>query len=172
MRFIYWMLAFLLVLIVFSYKAHAKPEIAYYYDGDTVKILDQNMSYKLRINHIDAPERNQSYGKKSRRALMQLCQNKSVKVIITGVDHYQRQLGELYCDQENASVYMLKNGYAWFYTRYSNMRDFAAIEQTARENKLGLWQAKKPLAPWIWRKLNASTQNLSSPTTQKLQKTD
>ena len=135
MRFIYWMLAFLLILIVFSYKAHAAPTIAYYYDGDTVKIKDHNKTYKLRINHIDAPERNQPYGKKARRALMQLCQNKSIKVIITGIDLYHRQLGELFCDQENASSYMLKNGYAWFNTKYSTKLDLADIEQYAKKNK-------------------------------------
>lgn len=45
-------------------------EIIYFYDGDTVKIRDANKEFKLRLTDIDAPERNQAYGLKSRRALI------------------------------------------------------------------------------------------------------
>ena len=48
-------------------------EITYFYDGDTVKVKDAGREYKLRLTDIDAPERNQAYGLKSRRALMQFC---------------------------------------------------------------------------------------------------
>lgn len=153
MRFIYFMLVALCLLIVLSYQAHAAQHIIYFYDGDTVKIQDASKIYKLRLNHIDAPERNQSFGKKSRRALMKLCQHAAIQVSITGTDRYERQLGDLYCNQQDASSYMLKNGYAWFYQHYSNKSDLAALEASAREKKLGLWQTEKPIPPWTWRHL-------------------
>jgi endonuclease YncB( thermonuclease family) len=151
MRFIYFMLAALCLLIVFSYQAHAAHRITYFYDGDTVKIQEASKTYKLRLNHIDAPERNQSFGKKSRRALMKLCQNAAIQVNITGTDKYSRRLGGLYCNQQDASSYMLKNGYAWFYLHYSNKSDLAALEASARKKKLGLWQTENPTPPWVWR---------------------
>jgi endonuclease YncB( thermonuclease family) len=153
MRFIYFMLVALCLLIVLSYKAHAAPSIRYFYDGDTVEIQDTDKAYKLRLNHIDAPERNQSFGKKSRRALMKFCQNSHVQVIITGTDKYHRQLGNLYCDQQDASRFMLKNGYAWVYKYHTNKSDLSALEADARKNKLGLWQAENPTPPWVWRHL-------------------
>lgn len=153
MRFIYFLLVALIILIFLSFKAHAAPAITYYYDGDTVKIVDNLTEYKLRITDIDAPERNQTYGKKSRRALRQLCENTSVQVIIKGVDKYQRQLGELICNQQDVSAYMLNNGHAWFNKRYSNKTDLSQAEQYARIKKLGLWQDEKPMAPWVWRHL-------------------
>ncbi len=153
MRFIYFMLVALCLLIVFSYRAHAAQHITYFYDGDTVIIQDNDKSYKLRLNHIDAPERNQSYGKKSRRALMKLCQNAALQIIITGTDLYHRHLGNLYCNQQDASSYMLENGHAWFYHHYSNKADLAILEAGARKNKLGLWQDDKPTPPWVWRHL-------------------
>ena len=94
MRFIYCILAALVLLIVLSFKthagfkAHSALHIAYFYDGDTVKIIDASKTYKLRIAHIDAPERNQTYGKKSRRALIKLCKNTNIEIIITGTDKY------------------------------------------------------------------------------------
>ncbi len=153
MRFIYWMLVALVVLIILSFQAHATPSILYVYDGDTVKIVDDSQTYKLRLNHIDAPERNQRYGKKSRRALMKLCKNTSIQVTITGADKYHRKLGNLACDQQDVSAYMLKNGHAWFSKHYSKKQSFAEAEQNARKSKLGLWKAEKPMPPWIWRHL-------------------
>lgn len=153
MRFIYFLLVALIILIFLSFKAHAAPVITYYYDGDTVKIVDNLTEYKLRITDIDAPERNQTYGKKSRRALRQLCDNTNIQVIIKGVDKYQRHLGELICNQQDVSAYMLNNGHAWFNKRYSNKAELAQAEKHARIKKLGLWQDEKPMAPWVWRHL-------------------
>jgi len=153
MRFIYFLLIALLILIFLSFKAHASPSILYVYDGDTVKLIDGATEYKLRINHIDAPERNQAFGKKSRRALMTLCKDATIEVVITGTDQYQRQLGDLYCNNQDVSNYMISNGYAWFNKRYSKRTEFAQLEENARKKRLGLWQDDKPLAPWVWRHL-------------------
>lgn len=127
-------------------------EITYFYDGDTVKINDNGLEYKLRLTDIDAPERNQAYGLKSRRALMQLCNNASVQVQIMGVDKYQRKLGKLDCNKQDVSFYMLQNGYAWFYHQYSNDSALELAEVEARDNKRGLWNAKQQTPPWVWRK--------------------
>lgn len=119
-RFIIIFLLALSLLLILSFKAHATASIDYVYDGDTVKIIDGKAQYKLRITNIDAPERNQNYGKKSRRALIQLCQGAVVKVSITGTDRYQRKLGSLTCGQENVASFMLQHGHAWFNDRYTS----------------------------------------------------
>ena len=127
-------------------------EITYFYDGDTVKINDNGQEFKLRINDIDAPEKSQSYGKKSRRALMQLCKSGEFKATITGQDKYGRKLGKLACHGQDASMYMVQNGYAWFYAHFSNDSNLAFSQQEARNKGLGLWHAKQQTEPWIWRK--------------------
>ena len=113
-------------------------EITYFYDGDTVKINDNGQEFKLRINDIDAPEKNQAYGKKSRRALMQLCEHGEFQAQITGQDKYGRKLGKLVCHDQDASLYMVQNGYAWFYAHYSNDSNLAFSQQEARNRGLGL----------------------------------
>jgi len=134
-----------------AYAADLTPKITYFYDGDTVKIKDALSEYKLRLTDIDAPERNQTYGKTARRALIKLCQNADIKVYITGTDKYQRKLGKLVCNTQDASIYMLKNGHAWFNRRYSMDYTLDIIEQESRRNKLGLWKRKNPVPPWQWR---------------------
>jgi micrococcal nuclease len=144
-------------LLLLSTSVNAAPVITYFYDGDTVKINDGMTAYKLRLSNIDAPERNQAYGLKSRRALMQLCKNTEVQVQLSGIDKYQRNLGKLQCNQQDASTFMLENGHAWFNTRYSSDGTLAHLEQTARQKQLGLWANKNPIAPWIWRQKHLHT---------------
>ncbi len=127
-------------------------EITYFYDGDTVKINDNGLEYKLRLTDIDAPERAQEYGLKSRRALMQFCKNASVQVQLMGVDKYQRKLGKLECNNQDVSFYMVENGYAWFYHQYSSDSALELAEMEARDQQLGLWASKTPTPPWVWRK--------------------
>jgi endonuclease YncB( thermonuclease family) len=143
-----WVLS-LLANSVFS--ADFQPKITYFYDGDTVKIQDGPLTYKLRFTDIDAPERNQAYGKKSKRALVKLCKHAQVHVRIVGMDKYHRQLGQLTCNQRSVNEFMVANGHAWFNQRYSADIALAQAEFTARQQKRGLWQQKNPMPPWVWR---------------------
>ena len=127
-------------------------EITYFYDGDTVKIKDSAYEYKLRITDIDAPERNQTYGKKSRRALMDFCAEAAIYVAISGTDRYGRKLGKLLCNQQDVSIHMVKYGHAWFNNRFSMDYSLALLQDEARKNKLGLWQGQQQTPPWVWRK--------------------
>ena len=86
----------LLFAPIFTLSFHASAaNISYVYDGDTVKINDNNTEYKLRLTDIDAPERNQAYGKKSRRALIGLCSQANIHAALSGTDKYNRRLGKL-----------------------------------------------------------------------------
>jgi micrococcal nuclease len=127
-------------------------QITYFYDGDTVKIKDGTGEYKLRLTDIDAPERNQTYGQKSRRALMNFCKNAEVKVQLISMDKYFRYLGKMQCNGNDVSGLMVQNGHAWVNTYYQHDAILIADFQTAQQKKLGLWNAEKPTPPWIWRK--------------------
>mgnify|MGYP003300129323 CR=1 FL=1 len=67
-------------------------------------------------------------------------------------DQFNRLLGECFLDNESLSVYMVKNGYAFDYPKYSKGK-FSAYEKYAKNLSLGLWQMKFEY-PWIWRKKN------------------
>lgn len=123
-------------------------------DGDTVTLSDRNGKFKLRLTGIDAPERNQAYGKKSRRALIKLCKQKNVTITahITGKDRYQRYLGRLYCNRVDASLHLTKLGLAWHNYKYSSDMTIFIAHVKARYAKIGLWTQKKPLPPWEWRR--------------------
>lgn len=143
------------LLMLMSAKSHADDAYAVtnVYDGDTVELSHGNSRFKLRLTNIDAPERNQAYGKKSRRALTKLCKGSHIAVTaeISGTDKYQRNLGKLYCNHTDASLYLVERGLAWHNAKYSNDPTTQQAEIVARQNKVGLWKSRKPMPPWIWR---------------------
>jgi micrococcal nuclease len=144
----------LIAICLFSFHLHAQNtevKITRYIDGDTVLIDDDHHSYRLRIAEIDAPEINQAYGKKSKRALIDLCKNVPVHVQLLGQDQYHRNIGKLQCNQTWVSQYMVENGYAWFYQHYSSSILLNHLEQEARKKNLGLWQSNSVIPPWTWR---------------------
>ena len=153
MTFVRFVMTGFFVLLSATSQAEEAYIVTNVYDGDTVELQNTSGRFKLRLANIDAPERNQAYGKKSRRALTKLC--KGNKIIVTaqllGIDKYSRHLGNLQCNQTDASMYLVEHGLAWHNAKYS--QDFMTknAEQTAREKRIGLWKSKKPVAPWVWR---------------------
>jgi len=123
-------------------------------DGDTVSVLDNNNAqHKIRLLGIDAPERNQPYGKKSRDALSAIVSGRTVGVVVQGKDSYGRSTGTVYLDERNINLAMVATGYAWWYRYYArNDHLLEAAEGKARAAKLGLWAEPDPVPPWDWRR--------------------
>ena len=147
------------LLTTISHAEEGVYIVTYVYDGDTIKLhpIDSNNPYdelKFRLADIDAPERNQAYGLKSRRVLMNLCQGKSIIATaqISGTDQYHRSLGKLQCNGTDASMYLVENGWAWHYVPYSNNTLLHNAELNAHQQNQGLWEDNNPTPPWIWRK--------------------
>ena len=120
-------------------------------DGDTIDILDSNKnSHRIRFHGIDAPEKKQAYGNKSREFLASLIAGKQVKVLVKDKDRYQRIVGVIKLEGEDINKNMVVNGYAWAYEEYS--KDYVSEQGFAREFKLGLWADKNPIKPSEFRK--------------------
>ena len=119
-------------------------------DGDTITVLSGKEQTKVRLYGIDAPEKKQDYGQKSRQFLASLIAGQVVEVEPKGEDRYKRTLGIIRYKDQDINAQMVLNGYAWAYVKYS--RIYVDQEKLARENKLGLWQSSNPTPPWVWRK--------------------
>jgi endonuclease YncB( thermonuclease family) len=145
----------LVVLLNLSTKINANEisGFAVVSDGDTIKILNN----KIRLHGIDAPEKKQNCTKNEKKyncgrlateALIKKINKNIVKCLTQkNKDRYNRFIG----DQKNLNKWMVKNGYAIAYKRYS--KDYILDEEFAKKNKLGLWSGTF-LKPERWRKLN------------------
>ena len=141
-----------LCLTVSFLSAYTPLENIRVVDGDTIRAEANGKEIKVRLIEIDAPEMNQPFGVQSKIFLNRLLNKKNVTLISQGEDRYGRTLGEIYADGENANTLMIRSGFAWVYDRYAKDSSLYEYQDQARANSLGLWQAKDPIAPWVWRK--------------------
>ena len=122
-------------------------------DGDTCTILDaEKQQHKIRLDGIDAPEKGQAFGTKSREALGRKVHEREVIITWTKRDRYQRILGRVDCGACWINREMVSEGWAWRYVQYSKDPELIKAETEARESKRGLWADKSPVPPWEWRK--------------------
>ena len=119
-------------------------------DGDTITVLSGKEQTKVRLYGIDAPEKKQDYGQRSKQFLASLIAGQVVEVEPKGKDRYKRTLGTIYYKGQDINAQMVLNGYAWAYVKYS--RIYVDHGRLARENKRGLWQSSDSTPPWEWRK--------------------
>lgn len=126
-------------------------------DGDTVEGLYYQFPMNIRLEHIDAPEKRQPFGSKSKEKLSDLCFGKNVTIISQGkngsYDSRGRLIAEIFLeDGTNINKEMVKSGLAWHYKKYSSDADYARLEEIAKKNKLGLWSDPNSVSPWSFRK--------------------
>jgi endonuclease YncB( thermonuclease family) len=68
-------------------------------DGDTLTILDtSNQQHRIRLNGIDAPEKKQPFGSRSKQNLAALAFAKHAVVEWTKPDRYERIVGKMIVD--------------------------------------------------------------------------
>lgn len=123
-------------------------------DGDTMEVWYQDQPIKIRLAHIDCPEKrgHQPFGTKAKQALSRLCFGQMVKVQGQKYDRYKRLIAVVINDKKQVlNQEMIKQGMAWHFKKYSGDPLYAQLEINARQNKVGLWQEADVVAPWDWR---------------------
>jgi endonuclease YncB( thermonuclease family) len=160
-----------LIFFLLTYKDVKSDEvkiisgIAKVIDGDTIRINKK----KIRFFGIDAPEKKQKCQKPwlsisfitfnkdyqcgviSTNKLKSKIHNKFIICKSNTKDRYNRFIAECYKDKTNINRWMVSNGYAVAYKKYS--KKFVSEENLAKKDKLGLWAGTFEM-PWNWRKNN------------------
>ena len=126
-------------------------------DGDTIKILNK----RIRFHGIDTPEKKQICIKNSKKyrcgeeatnaLIKKINRNPIACKVQDKLDRYKRYVGVCFLEDVNLNKWMVRNGYAVAYRRYS--KDYIEDEKYAKKNKIGLWSGYFT-HPEKWRKLN------------------
>ena len=128
-------------------------------DGDTITVLDADrVQHRIRLGGIDAPEKRQAFGTRSKESLSNIVFNRLVTVETRKTDRYGREIGKVLVDGIDANLQQVSRGFAWHFKAYEReqsandrqLYDFAQGE--AKGARRGLWQDAEPVAPWDWRK--------------------
>jgi endonuclease YncB( thermonuclease family) len=155
------LLSFLLIFSVCTASASKilQGNVVSVADGDTITVLDaEKTQHKIRLQGIDAPEKAQAFGAKSKQALYEMVHGKTVQVSFEKSDKYGRILGKVLLDGQDICHQQIKAGLAWHYKKYQNQQPlvdreaYSASETAAKNEKLGLWSDPRPVAPWDFRK--------------------
>ena len=135
------------------------------YDGDTITLLDKDMQqHRIRFYGIDAPEKSQSFGKRSQENLANMIAGKMVNVDVQAEDRYGRSVGIVYLDDVDINKRQVADGYAWAYMQYGG-EIYKNDELKAREKKLGMWTDPNIEMPSEYRKRQKNGGNSNTNTT-------
>ena len=138
-------------ILIFS-SANSDPLIVT--DGDTIRIGDE----RIRFSGIDAPEIKQTCiyqeiefkcGEFSKNLLIEKISNQEVSCIRESTDQYGRTLAECFVGKESLSSYLVREGYAFAYRKYSDK--FIPDEEYAQSKGNGMWSMDF-MFPWDFRK--------------------
>lgn len=123
-------------------------------DGDTVELRGE----RIRLHGIDAPESGQSCrasgeqwrcGQKASLALADQIGQSNITCRGSERDRYGRLIAVCWQGDTNLNAWMVRNGWALAYRRYST--DYVEEENTAKADGLGIWRGEF-VPPWDWRR--------------------
>ena len=90
-----------------------KGKVVGIYDGDTVTVLDAgNQQHKIRLAGIDAPEKRQALGNRSKEHLSDLVFGQMVDVDGDKIDRYQRTIGKILLNGRDVNLEQVRAGFA------------------------------------------------------------
>jgi endonuclease YncB( thermonuclease family) len=134
-------------------------------DGDTLYIG----ATKIRLEGIDAPETDQvcldakgarwTCGIGARDQLASRVAGRVVSCLPSSTDRFRRTLATCSLGAENLNRWMVEQGWALAYVKYSSA--YVRAQQVAQDNQRGLWQGAF-IAPWNWRHRNRRTEILGA----------
>jgi endonuclease YncB( thermonuclease family) len=144
----------ILFTLFLTYSVHADKLTVT--DGDTIRIGEE----RIRFSGIDAPEMKQTClyqeiefncGEFSKNLLIEKITDQEVSCIRESKDQYGRTLAECFVGKESLSSYLVREGYAFAYRKYSDK--FIADEEYAQSKGNGMWSMEF-LFHWDFRKKN------------------
>ena len=125
-------------------------------DGDKVVASCDHHQMIIRLAEIDAPEKRQDFGHKSKLSLSEMCLYKNAEIIPKTKDRFGRTVGYVNCSGIDANTEQIKRGMAWVFDQYVSDKSLYDIQNRAKSSHLGIWQHESPTPPWEWRKSKRS----------------
>lgn len=159
----------LLTLTPPALVADLSGRVVHVADGDTITLLTQEkQQVKIRIAGIDAPEKAQPFGNRSKQNMERMAKGKNAIADCPKTDRYGRKVCKIWaqpsdcptCDLTLEVGYaQISAGLAWWYRAYAKEQSpedrgrYESEENEARLRKHGLWIESSAVPPWEWRRL-------------------
>jgi endonuclease YncB( thermonuclease family) len=148
-----------LLILCFPVSASAwMAKVVSVVDGDTLKVFNVEKGQEtIRLYGIDTPEQDQPHGNAAGKCLASFIAGAIVDVEQIYKDTHGRTVGIVWNEEKNINMEMIRSGYAWVYREFCDKpfcEYWLVLEDEAKADKRGLWQAPHAVPPWQWRKTN------------------
>lgn len=151
-----WSIAWAFVFVLIPALAHTwQGKVVSVADGDTVGVMHNGKEERIRLYGVDCPEKRQDFGQVAKQFTANLVFEKVVDVKPINTDRYGRTVGVVNVNGKILNEELVRGGFAWVYSQYckeSFCSDWAGLQETAKENGIGLWSTPNPIPPWEFRR--------------------
>src|SRR5206468_1708495 len=87
-------------------------------------------------------ERGQPWGRRAKRALLEMVGGRGVEVSWQFTDRYGRRVGHVHCEGRDINRELVREGHAWVYRQWMRDRTLLDDEAHARAARAGLWRTR------------------------------
>lgn len=144
---------------VFSFAQPAiSGRVAGVHDGSSITVVDsRNAQHKVRLLGIDAPDRNQDFGRQAMQYLADQVLEKDVTVVGDRRDEFGLRLGKVLLGGRDINLEMVIAGLAWHRKQNADEQTvddrklYTSAEMNAKRAKLNIWSDPDPTPPWVFR---------------------
>jgi endonuclease YncB( thermonuclease family) len=160
-------LILVLSLLLPNHTLAGEYQVTRVIDGDTIKVDDGSKKITVRMVGIDAPETSKSkndpgqpFSQRATKHLSSLVLNQTVDIKSYGLDRDGRVLGEVFLEDRNINLEMVKAGYAEVYRGKTapglDLEQYRKAEENAKKANRGMWVlGDKYISPREWRRSKA-----------------
>jgi micrococcal nuclease len=144
-----------LALVILALSA---PGVVHAWEGkviavdraDQIQVMkDIGRTETVRLYGIHSPGAPQHFGETASQYMRNRVLGKIVRIDPLIVDPFKRVVAWVYLDDECLNKELLRQGMTWWYRKYVPFEtELAALEEEARQAKIGLWAYPSPIPPW------------------------
>ena len=133
------------VVVVLPVLDGERATVDYVIDGDTIEVLINGRTYRVRYIGVDTPERDEPFYNEATQANQQLVAGQELVLVkdVSETDRYGRLLRYVYLtDGTFVNAELLRRGYAHLVTfppDVAHQEQFQQLQTAAREASRGLW---------------------------------
>lgn len=126
-------------------------------EGDIIRVvLNSGDTISAKINNIECPEVNQSFGDVAISFTKKACLNKNVSLSYTDYDRDLNYLAFVTLKKDkDLGALLLEQGLAWYYAKGLSTNPqtslYLNLEEEAKKKKKGLWKEPEQIPPWTFR---------------------
>ena len=124
-------------------------------DGDSLLIVAEKKTIEVRLYGVDCPEYNQPFSNAAKALVKKNIYGRKVLIQPQYYDSYKRLVAIVEYGDQTLNGILVETGLAWVYPHYCRKEicsSWSRSQNSAINNKQGIWSSSDPISPWQWKR--------------------